>query len=620
MTRLPFARRTLARLAVLLVTFASAAWAYEDENPPGPNPGGWPSYFEEMFEQEVTGYVMTHEHPTAGMAFGGNYAYAGTTANYQNGIPENAYGTCGGCNSTSICSHGEVKGALIGSMLGRDMGDHPSESGPYWDSNSHLRYSSEWIQDAFDPAGTLLDDARMRIMVAFAVENEAMCQLLREENKQGGGAGGAGYTCTSGDSKLSLERQIDAIKAWAAAHSSWVEVAYTAADARRIANANKLVVILGIEAEYAFGAEDRVFDVVKRLEAYHAMGVRTFYLSHKINSRLAGADIYYPKDTGEGKIIRAQQAISGCFYYDDHVGPFPLEDGKHDYCDNDAKCGVDHFRGKAIWASCDQKFGDISEIDMWFYKEKGDTTFNGFRIYPRPPGFSGLAGTWMDGTIERNRLGLSTDGERVVRRAMQLGMIINLDHVSSAARNDIRAIALNEFANYPLNALHNNPNERLIGSDETPHPHEYDFDKQERDYIRTSGGTFGVRLAPLDAMSFGPSGVTADCPKTSTEAANVLAFLLEEGLNVGYSLDYASVAQGLQSRSLWSCGIGPGGDWLNTYDGKTTAGLAHIGMMKYFHKELEAVGLHSHYLDQLKNDGAEAFIDMWENSEDRARP
>ena len=26
------------------------------------------------------------------------------------------------------------------------------------------------------------------------------------------------------------------------------------------------------------------------------------------------------------------------------------------------------------------------------------------------------------------------------------------------------------------------------------------------------------------------------------------------------------------------------------------------------------------YLDQLKNDGAEAFIDMWEDSEDRALP
>lgn len=567
------------------------------------------------------GYVMTHEHPTTGMAYGGNWAHAGSTTNYQNGISENAYGTCAGCTN-ALCDHAEVKGWFAGATLGFDMGNHGAYTGPRFDSFSHLRYSSQWIKEAFDPPAPY-NDARMKVLVAFAIESEAMCELLYYENLGGGGAGAAGYPCTTGDSKASLVRQINSLKAWATAHSSWAEIAYTAADARRIANANKLVVVLGIEAEYAFGAEDSTVAPVTRLEEYHAMGVRTFYLAHKLNSRLAGADVYHAKTDDDGKVIRAQQAISGCFYYDDHVGAFPLVDGGHNYCDNDSKCGIDHFRGKAIWAQCNNKISAISEIDINTYINKGDTTFNGFAVYPKPPGFTGTGGTWMDGTIERNNLGLSTNGEAVVRRAMQLGMIMNLDHVSSAARDRIYTIARDEFASYPVNALHNNPSARLVASDvpagTTPGPNEYDFTKAERDYIRTSGGIFGVRLAPIDSKEYPESGVTVDCPRTITETAKVLAFLVDEGLPLGYSLDASTIAEGVHSRTWEGCSA-PGYDWLNSYGTTSTLGLAHIGQMKYFHKELESVGLTASRLAKLKSDGAEQFVDMWEDSEARATP
>jgi hypothetical protein len=38
-------------------------------------------------------------------------------------------------------------------------------------------------------------------------------------------------------------------------------------------------------------------------------------------------------------------------------------------------------------------------------------------------------------------------------------------------------------------------------------------------------------------------------------------------------------------------------------------------MMKKWHKELETIGLKAEYLSKLKNDGAEAFLQMWESSE-----
>ena len=566
------------------------------------------------------GYVMTHEHPTYGMAFGGNYAFAGAAGNYQHGIMEEGYTEpCGGCAALSTCDHGEAKGNFTAALgtLGRDMGNHKSEMGPLHDSNSHLRYSTAWIREAFDPPQPLFQDTRMKIMVAYAVENEAMCEQLYYENRGGGGAGGGGYACSRGDSVASLERQLENLKRWALANASWMEIAYSAADARQIVNANKLAIVLGIEAEYAFGAEDRTFDVLNRLYRYYDQGVRTFYLAHKLNSRLSGADIYYPKTSELGKAVRAVQAISGCFYYDDNVSAFPLIRSGHHYCRNHGSCGLNAFKGEKPFDECSAKLSDISELNMADYVFYGGGAFNGFNLYPRPPGFSGMGGSYMDGSIERNRLALSQDGERVVREAMRLGMIVNLDHVSSAARSAIYQIAHEEFDDYPLNAFHNNPNEMLVGSTDTPHPHEYDFDKSERDYIRRTGGIFGVRLGPLDAKGYSASGVTRNCPGTSTETAKILASLLDEGLSLGYSLDFATVTQGVHSRTFEGCGAELGEDRIHQFGSHTTEGLSHIGVMKKWHRELEDIGLEKRYLDKLKNDGAESFLQMWERSEAR---
>lgn len=575
----------------------------------------------------ITGYVLTHEHPTYGMAFGGNYGFAGAQGNYRNGIMENGYtAECGGCKALSGCDHGEVKGNIIAATgsLGSDMGDHKSHKGPLHDSNSHLRYSTQWIKDAHKPTEAEFKDSRMRIMVAFAVENESMCEQLYYANKGKGGAGGDGYPCSKGDSLESLERQLDALKAWAAANSSWAEIAYSSADARRIIGADKLAVILGIESEYSFGAEDRTFDPVDRLKRYYDKGVRTFYLAHKMNSRLAGADIYYPKDTDPGRAMRALQAIAGCFYYDDNVGPFPLtNDQGFNFCDN--KCGDNFFKGNKLGGlsdKCASKFSEISEVNMADYLLlRGETTFNGFKIYPLPPGFKGSAGSRMDGTIQRNNLSLSHDGERVVREAMTKGMIVNIDHVSSDTRKEIYTIATQSFGGYPLNALHNNPNALLKGNRgalETPEAHEYDFDDSELRYIKDTGGFFGIRVGPFDAKKYDESGVTADCPKTATETAKFIAYLVRFGLNVGYALDYATVTQGVQSRTMRECGANLGTDYLHKYGAEIAEGLSHIGMMKAWHKELETVGLKPEYLDKAKNDGAEAFVAMWERSEAKA--
>ena len=590
-------------LATLLITLFAAHHAGAAERRPAPS-----------------GYVLTHEHPTYGMAFGGNYAFAGAAGNYRNGVMEKGYTAhCGGCKVLGNCDHGEVKGTFTAFTggLGADMGDHGSHMGPLHDSNSHLRYSTEWIKEAYLPSEAEFRDARMRIMIALAVENEAMCEQLYYVNKGNGGAGGDGFACTKGDSIASLERQLDNIKAWAKENADWMEIAYSAADARRIVNADKLAIILGIESEYSFGAEDRTFDPVTRLNRYYDQGVRTFYLAHKINSRLSGADLFLPRSSAPGRALRMTQAISGCFYYDDHVGDFSLEGrlGKS-LCDNN--CGDGGFKGGKVTDQCNFKFSEISEVNFFDYVSRGAGAFNGFSLYPKPPGFSGSGGTHMDGEIERNNLGLSHDGERVVREAMLKGMIVNLDHVSSVSRRQIHKLATESFDNYPLNALHNKPNERLTNDNKYPR-HEYDFDAAELAFVRDTGGIFGLRMGPTDSVEYPRSGISADCPGASTETAKMLAWLIDQGLNVGYSLDFATVTEAVHSRTMRKCAYNELGDDRLHQDGvHVTEGLSHVGMMKKWHPELQSIGLKKEYLDVLKNDGVGDFLRMWEKSEAKA--
>ena len=571
-----------------------------------------------------TGYVLTHEHPTNGMAFGGNYAFAGVAGNYRHGIMQRGYtGECSGCPTIGNCNHGEVKGNIMGpaGALGRDMKFHDPEMGPYHDSNSHLRYSTEWIEEAFSPSEPEFQGSNMRIMVAFAVENEAMCEQLYYANKGHGGPGDDGYACSKGDSFASLKRQLDNLKAWATENNHFMEIAYSASDARRIVNENKLAIVLGVEAEYAFGAENKTFDPVGRLNEYYDEGARTFYLAHKINSRLAGADIFAPADSLPGKAIRVTQAISGCFYYDDNIGHFPLQGrlGK-DLCDNN--CGANAFKRGLIGSTCKYKFSEIPELVMADYVlTRGGGKFNGFNLYPGTPGFEGEGGSKVVDGIERNNLGLSHDGERVVREAMLKGMIVNIDHVSSIARDKMYELATQVFDDYPLNALHNKPNSML--TDEKPFwQHEYDLFDNELNYVKNTGGFFGFRMGPTDSVEYPQAGVNADCPGTSTESAKMLAWLIEEKkLNVGYALDYGTVTQGVHSRTMADCGLDDlENDKIHEYKrGEAppylAEGLSHIGMMTQWHRELEMIGLKQKYVDALKNDGVEAFLRMWEKSE-----
>ena len=567
-------------------------------------------------EPITNGYVLTHEHPTYAMAFGGNWAWAGSLANFEHGMPKEPYGVCGGCFA-NLCDHAEQKGVLLGESFGVDSGDHSSSQGPFPDSFTHLRYSTRWIKDAAEPNG---EHPRLQLMVAYAVESEPLCHLLRSYNVGGGGPLGDGFPCSNGDSFNSLERQIQTIKDWADS-VSWAQVAYSSIEARDIIEEGKLAIVIGVEADYAFGAEGRTFDPVNRLAVYYDLGVRTVYLAHKVNSRLAGADVFRSADSADGRVIRAQQALQGCFHYDDSgLGAFPLQHNGHFFCDNDSRCGVDHIRGSGLAQNCNKNISEVSLPNLNTYLNRADGSFNGFHVYPQTAGFGHRHGITEDATgFQRNELGLSVDGRRVVEHAMELGMILTLDHVSTRARSQMRKMTRDYHGfDYPLNAFHNYPNEMLIKNlaEKYPGPSEYDFFEHERAWIKQSRGVFGLRLGPVDSTRYLPSGVTMDCPGSITESAKMIAALLDEELPVGFSLDFAAGTKALWSRWWQGCIANQTDDYLvQDHRGRVTKGIGHIGNMREFSRELAQAGMKASYLDRLYNTGTESFVRMWGRSE-----
>ena len=104
---------------------------------------------------------------------------------------------------------------------------------PMWWSAAHQQMHWEWVKRAYQGG--------LRLMVAAVGNSEVISfALAKEENRQ----------FTSDQDALAL--QIPAIKAFAAANSTWAEIALTPRDARRIINSGKLAIVIGVELDHVF--------------------------------------------------------------------------------------------------------------------------------------------------------------------------------------------------------------------------------------------------------------------------------------------------------------------------------------------------------------------------------
>ena len=582
-------------LGVALLTAASTHACHPQCKPMAPAPMATPAPNAAM--------VDLHAHVFGSAAFSGRWHWGSLE-----GPKEQALKPCDGNPETHAGAGGvlfreivgEIKGITSGDTglhLGKKCGD-PSYTGwPRWDTVAHMQYWEGHLHQALDEG--------LQLMVVQAVDSLAMCQMVKKSVTKP--ASTKVYDCDWGDSFKSLQRQIEMAREFDKSHD-WVEIASTPAEARRIVDEGKktgqkkMVWVLGIEADYAWGNAKEPIDLEQRFQDYYKLGARAMYLAHHVNTRLAGAAIFF-------KPIKTLQWMANCFFLDTNCGgsghPFQLEPA----------C-LHGVAAKDYGEICDAQYG------LWVGKK------DGFANYP------GGGVDWVDEDgerVEKNRVGLTAEGRKIVGQMMDKGVLIDVTHLSEKAVADVAALAT-QHGNYPLFASHGYFRERVLKSDADVKgigdafynkSHEATINTATVKLIADSGGMVGHFLGADPESEYKNSGVENDCYGSTKSLAQGLAWGIDQGLNVGFATDFMGMARGLAPR-----GSGAGqclkikaqqkkqkGTLSPENDAFNRNGLAHIGLMGAAVRDLEKVGLKEKYLKHVRDDAVENFIRMWEKAE-----
>lgn len=158
----------------------------------------------------------------------------------------------------------------------------PGREWPRWDSIAHQQAHKDWLQAAFRGG--------LKLAVISAVSNGFLCSALPATNRK--------RPC---DEMADAELQLQMTKDLARANPSWLEIAYSPADARRIIEAGKLALVLSIEVSRLFGNKDWKSELLR----FHAMGVRTLQPLHQLDNRFGGAALHQP-------IFHVAQFVENC--------------------------------------------------------------------------------------------------------------------------------------------------------------------------------------------------------------------------------------------------------------------------------------------------------------------
>ncbi|WP_437528946.1 LamG-like jellyroll fold domain-containing protein [Sorangium sp. So ce726] len=601
---------------------------------------------------EVSGAAATHEHVASELAFSGKWFWGSVE-----GDEADAMRSCDGSDDThagvaGLCEFGQ------GHMLGADVCCHGGGIGecnpkrtdgytgdperdylewPKWDTTAHPRYWHGHLRRALDGG--------LKLIVAQAVENYPFCSVVQagvgtnpEPDREDG------FGCDMADSNESIVRQIGFLRRFAQNHGDFLEIAESAAEARRIIHDGKMAMVIGIEADYTWSPYENPID---RLDYYHALGARTAFLAHSLNTRIAGTAIYEP-------IFAAQQSFLNCFLYNvqcqnDPDDPFAT-DPDHPYAVNQTnQLGCSPEYATSYGELCSLKLAErLTNPGAW----------NGFKYHP---GGSVVAGG--DSTIhgapvavDKNTLGLTYEGGLIVERMMDKGMLLEIGHISEAAIDDVYELSSARYG-YPLVASHVYAR-RVSASGSAGW--EGKLGDNALQMIAETEGFAGHFTGGDVALDYPNSGVDNTCNGSTRSLAQSVAYAADmTGMRVAWAGDFQGFGRGVAPRLGYTtdrndwCGGDTIAQCIETLGGRDecaqckeeigsfetcalsvdanlshyseqdekdkayfhTRGYAHHGLIAQLHRDLEEVGLRPEYLTALRDQSAETFIRTWEKSE-----
>jgi microsomal dipeptidase-like Zn-dependent dipeptidase len=355
-----------------------------------------------------------------------------------------------------------AEGRLTASQADLGMGavayKHGSDGGPSfqdfpsWQSGSHEQYHITQIYRAYLGG--------MRLMSAMAVHNQGLeygMGWVRCNDR------GLPTVDTTPDWTV-IKAHVRAMRQLAELNRSWMEIAYTPAEARRIIRANKLAVVLGTEVPQ-LGLDDDG-DPATQVHALEALGIRQVILVHGMDNYLGGTalfqDLYNSVNDWLYRPVRTRdrvETLSGGF--DWRIYPASFYQVTTSASPPVLTLPVDEpieMTEPILFRLGNPLRLVLSDIDP---RPPSYQFIQGSRFGPMHPLVSthpinesaqNPYGDYVGG--HRNVRGLTGRGAEFVERLMQHGMLVDLAHMSDATLANVYDVADSACPSYPLMISH----------------------------------------------------------------------------------------------------------------------------------------------------------------------
>jgi microsomal dipeptidase-like Zn-dependent dipeptidase len=545
-------------------------------------------YFNRLWRSlpnSLRGFADLHVHPMVNLAFGGKLIHGGVDigsllpadAKCQHNVraqsieqalgPDN--GTHGSPDFDNPCGDAFRRLVVFGFEKANDAlitagstqkGMPKFTDYPRWNDISHQKMWVDWIRRSYDGG--------QRVMVALAVNNATLAAAVSGP--------GDGPT----DDKASADLQIDEIKSFVTRHNDFMEVALTPADIRRIVSSNKMAIILGLEVDNigdfnTFPTWD-LLPPQGKIAMYKAefnrlfqKGVRYVFPIHVLDNRIGGTAVY------------------------------------EDFFDYSNKRETGHWWDLQCADPADKinyqfslLVGVVPDVFKDLLSALGGSKVSLDLKAPVPTNCPHVNNLGLDPTI----------GEGVIKELMKMGMLIDVDHMSQKAVNQVLDIAEKVPGGYPVVSGHTSL--RGNGGNENSRT------KKQLQRIGMLGGMFGLGSAGVKAPDYLANYLSASdqIGNGRVSFGTDLNGLVKGQIPIVTSIDpMKPLAPQLKAcPNIYDAGfvMSKTGDrtWNYCMDG-----VAHYGMLPDFLKHIYGLPkgdfVQSHIMQN-----AEVFVEMWERA------
>lgn len=417
-------------------------------------------------DNPLPGWADLHAHPASHLSFGadangnegilwGKPGLSHTSANPVVDLPMCVPDKHGGFDADVVRhkTHQTVI-ATIDNLTGYSHGPNGAADFSNWPnarSLTHQQMHVEMLKRAYDGG--------QRLMIASVTDSEFLSSLWTKI-----GFNAAGNPVPLHDANFDVQSarsQLAFIKSLVAANPTWMEIALSAADARRIITDNKMAVILSLEMDSLTPAQ--ILSLVQNDGVRHVIPV------HLINNTVGGTAVYADPFNTANAFVNSTRQTS-----------------------NWNQLGSDGFFRVHYDTRLTGRLGRPQTLVA-----EGFNLVQGGAIWPREVDDATWASLGYDHDLSegghRNELGLTQEGKKLLRDLAQRGVLIDVVHMSQ--ESTAGALRFADENKYPMMDSHT----ELRANDETA-ANERALMRSHAQIISRLGGVIGLGTEGTSSM------------------------------------------------------------------------------------------------------------------------